>query len=43
MKKIIIIKQIFIGYVFPKKKLGLDSQITSWDLKNRIRRRILRI
>ena len=32
----------FLGYVFPKK-LGLDSKNPSWDLKNRIPRRKLRI
>ena len=31
-----------MGYAVPKK-LGLDSKITSWDLKNRIPRRKLRI
>jgi len=31
-----------IGYAFVKK-LGLDEGITSWDLKNRIPRRKLRI
>ena len=31
-----------VGYVFPKK-LGLDSKITSWDLKNRIPREKLYI
>ena len=31
-----------MGYVFPKR-LGLDSTITSWDLKIRIPRQKLRI
>ena len=38
----LIKKSMLIGYVFPKK-LGLDSKITSWDLKNRIPRRKLPI
>ena len=32
-----------VGYVFPIKKTCLDSKTTSWDLKNRIPRRKLRI
>ena len=38
----LINKYIYIGYFFPKQ-LGLDERITSWDLKNRIPRRKLRI
>ena len=35
--------EIFIGDVFPKKKLRLDAILESWDLKIWIPRRKLRI
>ena len=42
MIKKLVQKTIFTGYVL-SKKLGLDSKVTSWDLKNRIPRQKLRI